>query len=278
MSVNKKFPEVFPRWEVQHEANTTRMKNFKTVTESIARGEEDGDSVQASAIPHLLKINDLGFITNDSQDANEDATATNENQRAYVSGFYPTNLLPYLRAALGGSLAKSKTGDKMLLTTIIASDPIGDFFRSEADRQQGFVCFTNDNTVRADGKTIVRERSKCRVMMAQRVFHALIEELSDPEVFYSPGVAGLVLDPNEWSYINVFDPKWCRPATTLVGGLFADLEEALQTALNEYGGTNVVFKDSQDFSNSIPGDEVVGGGGKKRTRRRTRRSVRRNRR
>lgn len=230
----KRFPEEKKLWKLTQQ----RAKGFLKFTSSHANNVS---SVSAKAAKVITKLNELGFITVDSQEGIEEkkenpkimygdnigkpilnkegspATILITSERAYCDGFIRTELIDRLERILQ---------ECNLDIELVVSPYKG-----------GQINLTKQHFRYEDGTSHTDYFTNVPVYTLDDIQSYVIDVvLTDTGYYSGPPLEPFPIDLRNWSYVSIFDNKYGHSGLA-PGGVFLCLEEALQRVLKSHGGT-----------------------------------------
>ena len=259
------FTKAFPEYEHLHTLNKVRMDKFRDSTLKIVHTDELVASVKEAAIDPLLKMNNLGLFTFDSQDGNVELKdnpvfthGTEEGQRIYkldkngkkifaikekwielpyVEGFLPIKLAECLKKyfinkenTLFTKIKKSLKNKKNILFTkveLVDEDKTLDRF------DVTFSIYTYE-----DGSTGKKAYTRAALTIDESIYEEFEDILTyetENDEGYGGGVEGLVLDRKEWTPVVFIDTKPGTYGIDKNGSLFNEIVKGLTYSIEKCG-------------------------------------------
>jgi len=212
------------------EINKKRIIGF--IKNNLNKDLEHFDGLEPDAAEFIQTLNNLGFLTTDSQEG------------IYRESKDPIDLNGEPLVINGSRVTLKVYSERSYCDAFIRTDILGLFIENLAKENEKvnlivhpydgcYICVTKEYFEDEDSNNYVRELTRINARTEEDVEWEL-SELSNGSAYYTgPPLEILPIDLSRWTFVTAFDMEWGHHALENTG-LFKSIERALIKSLNNY--------------------------------------------
>lgn len=226
----------FPEEKQVYTINIERINGFLKFT-----SHTEASSIGMKAAQQIKKLNDLGFITSNSQEGIYDEV---ENPK-YA---YGENKGQRVRSEAGSPAVKSIVSERAYCEGFIRNELLEDFYNKlkecnpmaelliYPDEKMERVNLTKEYIKYEDGTEYRDDLTNSPEMLLEEIQFFVTHDLTDTGYYEGPPLDPMPIDLNRWSFVLAVDMTYGHNCLTEPDGLFLCIETALKAALATAGG------------------------------------------